>query len=373
MKPNAAKSEPGKQLRSKRTKPSRKASASKRGPFFAPHPLNAVPFETRQRIVKEHGERERAKFDDLLPRLVELLSHLDPLGTVALMSTYGLMSSPGAPPKGEGKRWTSRIQQGHVEFLQALCLRNRFERGKAFPEPESIQKLFDWLPELFSAYQQMRIASQPSNGSEDDLPPERGIVMVQEFLRGHTSVVRNWGYFGKVTRISKELFSRIDADYQRACGTKLSGVVEIFERLVRRHEDKVNEHRAKLHGTFQRRTKEALLDAFFGAFPLKGDVHQFRERMSHPDITLEQVRWALLPLSDRFIVEALLITNEEISQEFGVDLDAARILTNRLSLALGDLVDEAPESFFLDNPVWLRPLVYLQKDVYFCALPQTLT
>jgi len=359
-------------LRRKRTKPSKKGSASKRGPFFAPHPLNAVPFEIRQRMVKDHGERERAKFEDLTPKLVELLSRLDPLSTVALMSTYGLMSSPDARPRSDGKRWASRIQQGHVEFLQALCLRNRFERGKEFPEPESIQKLFDWLPELFGAYHQMRIASQPSNKSEDDIPPERGIVMVQEFLRGHTSVVRNWGYFGTVTRICKELFSRIDADYQRACGTTLSGVVEIFERLVRRHEDKINEHRARLHGAFQGRTKEALLDAFFAAFPLKGDVHEFRERMSQPDVTLKQVRWALLPWSDRFIVKALLVTNEEISREFGVDLEATRILTNRLSLALGDLVDEAPESFFLDNPVWLRPLVYLEKDVYFCALPQTL-
>ena len=58
--------------------------------------------------------------------------------------------------------------------------------------------------------------------------------------------------------------------------------------------------------------------------------------------------------------------------ENGLKLEAVSILTNRLSFAPGDLSDEKPESFFLNNPVWLRPLVYMGKGSYFCALPQTL-
>ncbi|MDD3937563.1 hypothetical protein [Rhodoferax sp.] len=360
-------------MKKKKPKPRKKPSASKRGPFFAGHPFNGVPFELRQRIAAEHGKRERETFEDILPKLIELVSRMDPLHTMALMSSYGLMASPYE--QGQHKRDGSgpKVQQGHIEFLQALCLRNRLETSTSteFPEPDSIQKLFDWLPELFGAYQQMRVTLQPADPSD---PPKQdpGITQVQEFLRAHTSIVRNWGYFGSVTRISKELFSRIDVDYEREAGMKLSKVVDIFEGLVRRHEDKINQHRNKLHGVFQLRSKEALLEAFFTTFELKGAIDHFRSHLSKPGVTLQQAKWALLPWSDRFIGPALIVTNEEISEEFGVNLDAAAILTNRLSLAFADLADAEPESFFLGNPVWLRPLIYMQKGFYFCALPQTL-
>ncbi len=358
-------------MRKKKTKPRKKPSASRRGPFFASHPLNGIPLEIRQRIAAEYGERARENFEEILPKVIGLVSRVDPLHTMALMSSYGLMAAPDEKGQHERNESSPKVQQGHIEFLQALCLRNRLETSTEFPEPESIQKLFDWLPELFDAYQQMRVARQTTDPSG---PPKHnpGITQVQEYLRAHTTVVRNWGYFGSVTRISKELFSRIDDDYEREAGMKLSMVVEIFEWLVRRHEDRVNEHRNKLHGVFQRRSKEDLLDAFFTTFELKGAIDDFRSHLSKPEITLQQAKWTLLPWSDRFIGSALIVTNGEISEKFGVNQDAAAILTNRLSLAFADLADEEPESFFLGNPVWLRPLIYMQKDTYFCALPQTL-
>ena len=61
-----------------------------------------------------------------------------------------------------------------------------------------------------------------------------------------------------------------------------------------------------------------------------------------------------------------------LALENDLEVEAVSILTNRLSLAPGDLSDEQPESFFLNNPVWLRPLVYMGEGSYFCALPQTL-
>lgn len=342
-----------------------------RGPFFAGHPLNGLPSELRQRVAAERGGRQRAKFEALLPQIVELVSRIDPLHVLALMSMYGLMAAPNQQGNHKRSTWTPMVQQGHVEFLQALCLRNKLELSTEFPDPPSIQMLFDWLPELFGAYQEMRVCT-PVAGAESSSKYEAGVIQVQEFIRAHTSVVRNWGYFGSVTRIARELLSRIDDDYERLAGMKLSKIVDIFEGLIRRHERKVNEHLNRVHSALSLRTKEEMLEKFFTTFELKGAVDDFRTQLASPEITYKQAKSALLPWSDRFIGPALIITNQEIAKEFGLDLDAVTILTNRISLSFADLAGEDPESNFLDNPVWLRPLIYMQKDYYFCSLPQTL-
>lgn len=191
-------------------------------------------------------------------------------------------------------------------------------------------------------------------------------------MRGHTSVVRNWGYFGNVTRITRKLLSTIDDDYERQAGMKLSKIVDVFEGLLRRHERKVNVHREKIHSIFSLKTKVEMLDKFFTVFPVKGATEDFRARLLDPKISRENVKAALLPWADRFVGPECIITNQEIADEYDLSVGAATILTNRISLAFTDLEDQIPESFFLANPVWLRPLIYLKKDHYFCSLPQTL-
>ena len=359
-------------MKKKNSRPRKKPSNSLRGPFFAGHSFNGIPFEVRQRAIAEHGQRQRERFKTMLPQIVNLISEVDPLNTLALISSYGLMGTPEQQGSHKASLGTSKIQQGHVEFLQAICLRNRLESERSFPDPQTIQDLFDTLPELFGAYQAMRLDSK-TQGAEGNLTEhDAGIIQLQELMRAHTSVVRNWGYFGNVTRISKDLLSRIDNEYERHAGMKLSKIVDIFEGLVRRHEKKINEHLEMLHSIFSLRTKAAILEQFFTTFEFKGATEDFRRQLANANVTTEQAKYALLPLSDRFIGPTLLISNQELADEFSVDLDAVRRITKGTSLAFADLVDHDPEHFFLNNPVWLRPLIYLQEDIYFCALPQTL-
>ncbi|WP_409783405.1 hypothetical protein [Acidovorax sp.] len=330
-----------------------------------------MQLDIRREFVLEIARQEKTKFDELLPKLIDLVSRVDALHAVGLMSCYGLMAVPN---EKESKLTRARleVQQGHIEFLQALGLRNHLHKGMQFPEPDSIQKIFDWLPPLFSAYQQMHAGTNPAPSEVSAGVPDANLAQVQAFLRAHTSVVRNWGYFGSVTRISRDLFSRIDADYERVAGMKLTKVVDVFEWLIRRHEDKANAHGKKFHNVFQEKTMQQIVDAFFAAFKFTGDVDVYRHGLSQPGMTKRHAMAALMPLADRHFGAECIVTDEEIAKENGLELEAVSILTNRLSLAPGDLSDAEPESFFLNNPVWLRPLVYMGKGSYFCALPQTL-
>lgn len=356
----------------KKKKPNTRRSSPERGPFFAGHPLNDIPLEQRKQIAADHGNQAREKFKAALPKIIELISRIDPLHTLALMSMYGLMATPDQQGNHKAPGSPLKIQQGHIEFLQALCLMNPLKRGAEFPEPQSIQMLFDLLPELFSAHNDMRIGMSADSESEPDSKIDPAVVQVQEFMRGHTSVVRNWGYFGNVTRITRKLLSTIDSDYERQAGMKLSKVVDIFEGLLRRHERKVNDHLEKVHSIFSLKTKAEMLDKFFSVFPIKGVTEGIRAQLLDPRVKRENIKAALLPWADRFIGREFIFTNQEIADEYDLDLDTATILTNRISLAFINLEDESPERFFLENPVWLRPLIYLEKDHYFCSLPQTL-
>lgn len=353
-------------------KPNTRRASPERGPFFAGHPLNDIPFDQQKQIAVAHGNQAREKFKAALPKLIELISRIDPLHTLALMSMYGLMVTPDQQGDHKNPRSPVRIQQGHIEFLQALCLMSSLKRDAEFPEPQSIQTLFDLLPELFSAHNDMRIGTSTASELESASETDPAVVQVQEFLRGHTSSVRNWGYFGNVTRITRKLLSTIDNDYERQAGMKLSKVVDVFEGLLRRHERKVNKHLEMVHSAFSLKTKAEMLDKFFAIFPIKGATGDIRAQLLDPKISREDLKAALLPWADRFIGREFIITNQEIADECSLDPETAGTLTNRISLAFTDLEDETPESFFLGNPVWLRPLIYLEKDHYFCSLPQTL-
>jgi len=125
----------------KKKKPNTRRSSPERGPFFAGHPLNGIPFEQRKQIAAAHGNQAREKFKVALPKLIESVSRIDPLHTLALMSMYGLMITPDQQGNHKSPGSSLKIQQGHIEFLQALCLMNPLERGADFPEPQSIQML----------------------------------------------------------------------------------------------------------------------------------------------------------------------------------------------------------------------------------------
>ncbi|WP_143541623.1 hypothetical protein [Rhodoferax fermentans] len=357
-------------------KPKKAKSNSARGPFMVGHPLNGLPSNIRRQFVLESVARSKAKYAELLPKLLESVSRLAPLHSVALMSTYGLMGAAERQDKAVGKGWKPRIQQGHVEYLQALCLRHPIDlENSHFPAPPDIQNYFDWIPALFEASQLIRHPGVAAEGENEITSQNRmAIAGVQEFIRGHTSVVRNWGYFKNVTRISRALFERIDEPFSRVFGLKLTKVIDIFESLVRQQEDRINDHREKIHQAFARKPSQgAMVDAFFAAYPeFHGELAEFRARLTAPGVSMQEAFGRILAMTDRLVAQLLIIDCEKLGPEHNVDPKVLGTFFNWLSIGLGDLDEVDPEALFLDNPVWLRPLIYFSRNSYFCALPQTL-
>ena len=99
--------------------------SSARGPFLVPHPLHGLDLEVRRKYVEGVAETATTRFQERLARLVELSGEVSPLHVLSILTSYALMA-PVDDAARAGNRPTRNggVQQGHVEFMQALLLRH---------------------------------------------------------------------------------------------------------------------------------------------------------------------------------------------------------------------------------------------------------
>lgn len=324
------------------------------------------------------AETAATRFEEHLGRLVALTAEVSPLHVLAILSSYALMKSVDSADVGSNRpSRTGEVLQGHVEYLQALLLRHPWV-ARAPPEPELMQEVFDVLPALFEAYGQMRVPHRRGAPSDEDPDAERviteqlAIEAVQEVLRSHTALVRNWGYFNAVKRIASEVLASADAEFCTEYGLTLTQVISLFEHLVRRFEGNVNDFRRRMFEVFQAGSPPQMARELADQFAEFKGVEDLRELLCDGRMTPREARFRILVALEGVLPKFLLFDAQSISGELGFDEVAVLALLKRLSLSFGDLRDRTPESLLLDNPTWLRPLIEVHHGIFFSAVPQTL-
>ncbi len=353
-----------------------KHHASARGPFLVRHPLSEGSLEDRRAVVALIGQHEQQKFSELLPAVHGLCARINALHAISVLSGHALMTSVNDTGPGASKKFEPKVQQGHVELLQAIFLRSAWQRDAPCADPPDIQFLFDKLPELFDAFQRMRYPQAPAEprapAEEAKWRTEHAVRAVQEYLRAHTSMVRNWGYFGHVVRITKQQVAGADALFEVEYGVSLSQLVDLFVWLIRRHEDALNDHRRRMHSVLRAPSVPALAAELFVQFPMLTKAPGLAAHLAEPGLRLEQAKYAVLPALDSVLPMCFLVAAEDVAGEMHLPPETVLLVLHRLSLGFGDLADTASEMLFLDNPVWTRPLISMGDGIFFCALPQTL-
>jgi hypothetical protein len=176
------------------------------GPFFAPSPFSGVDPDTLKSAFIDAGKRRQTEFPEFLARLEAAMRVTHPLSILSMIAGWGVIS--GVNDHGDLEQgMIAGIMQHHIELLQALCLRvDQNLWGKQPGTPETIQIVVDDLKSLADAFHERRLI----RFAEERSRQERTVLALQERLRGHTQVVRNWGYRSEVRRISRELFSPLD-------------------------------------------------------------------------------------------------------------------------------------------------------------------
>lgn len=353
--------------RKKKLKKTAPSKGRKDDIVFTKHPFSNIPRDVLLKGLVEVGQKNTDDFPTKLENVESILTSIDPILTIAMLTTYGLMGT--VDKKGNVNSFKGeKFNQSHVELIQALALRIAPDNlSHDFPLPDKTQELFDILESLAESYHLRRLSELGQNISDD----EKGIKLIQEELRLHTQVVRNWGYLSKVISITKRLCEPIDQVFINKIGLSATELIDFFYFLIRRIELQINNHLKKLSATFKASTIEEMLNEYHKAFP---DLVDSREAMlkfaSDNDIPLESMKAMMLSHSDLSLADIYSFDIKTIANETELNEKNIQIALNQLSIRIGELSKNNAEFFFLENPVWLRPIIKIDEENYFCALPQ---
>ena len=350
--------------KSKQLRPTKWPSAT-----FTEHPFSAVPHETLKQKLLELGHKHKFEFPNRLKSLENSLQTLSPISTISVLATYGLFGTinidgePSAGYKGE------EFNQSHVELIQALFLQISYSaQAQKTPSTKIVHSLFDVLPELATTYHLRRLSELEKELSEE----AKAIRLIQEGLRLNTQAVRNWSYLSRVVAITKRICAPIDRISESTIGVSNIAMIDLFAHLIKRNERLVNEHLKVLSHALTARTVPDVINAYYKILPpsenSKAEMLAFAEEKS---FTLEQLKSILLSHSDLSLPDIYTFDAATLTSETGIDLSLATIILDRLSISFGEIADVSSEGFFLENPVWMKPVIKLSSGKYFCAIPQT--
>lgn len=347
-------------------KPRKPDSTSEPGLKLFRHPLSAAePAAVREAFLKI-AERTTGEFPALIETILQGFREKYPPHILAVMAGYGL-SAPVSDAGVSAKRLTSKIEQHHIELLQALLLMLPIsEWGDPPAPPADIQKTIDSIVDLADAFFARRFRAI------EDAPDlqARTVLALQERLRVHTQMVRNWGYFSEVVQISSELYAPLDDAFRKALGFTASDLIATGRHLVRLLEDRNTDRFKRLKLAFRERTIPRLVRAFIKHHPeMKGDPEQFL-RAIPGNVTLEEVKFRLLAQASISFVVVMSFTAEQVAQSSGLAVDTTGRVLDALSLHPGDLSGQDPERLFMANPVWRSPVIKV-GSAYFCPAPQS--
>lgn len=336
-------------------------------PTLSYHPLSGVDPAIVKAALSSLAAKSAEDFPVLMDGLLNLLREKNPLQILGTLAAYGLRV--GVSDEGiEDKSIVSEIDQHHVEIVQALALTIPLTEWGTHPAiPSDIQRVIDDTAKLSETFHQRRFKVVEQ---EQDVQT-RTVLGLQERLRLHTQVVRNWGYYSHVVEISRELYGPLDDGFQNALGFKATDLISVAHSLTTLLETRVAERFNRLRRIFRERKVAPLVRQYYKQTPgIEGDPEEFIRNLPK-NVSWQEVASRLLGHADLELAELLIFEPEELASSLRLPAEVVRTILEALSLAPGDLQVGDKEHFFLGNPVWRSPVIFLGKP-FFCAVPQAI-
>ncbi|MGG6898257.1 hypothetical protein [Rhizobium sp. BR 315] len=331
--------------------------------------IRVVDAQSAKAISMRH-RRDRAleamSYPQLMDRLRTLLETYYPPHLIAVLAGWGLRTAVG--PRGVGDRaMIEGMFQHHVELLQAVALSLPSEEWGSEPAPPpAIQETIDLALALPDAF----VATRMKDGEAKPDETAATVRSLQERLRMHTQMVRNWGSYRSMLDLLRKQYAPLDTLLRKRNGFGALDVISVIEEAVSSVESQVNDRFQLLKDIFKAATIPDLVRDFFNRYPgVTGDPDAYLSVL-HADEKLESVRARLLAHADRWLVVSAIAPVEKIARTCGVSEETTRTILDLISMTAGALSEENPDHFFLSNPIWTKPGLKTGDD-YFFAFPHT--
>lgn len=321
----------------------------------------------RKQVIQEIEQNSEKIYQESLVKAREILHHYDPISLLSILASYGLTVGVGVD--GIQKKGSDlKILQSHIEICQGLALQTKPEELQRQPfGPDVVQELWDTLINLMQARNYMGLAK----GIEDELEEEKALRLLQHRIRGNTQMVRNWGYFSQVKSISREIYGPFDRSLEKAYGFSASNIIDLFQLLIDEIETAISNRYQSLFKLYKLKDKTELVFKYhelIGEPPNK--VEQFIQRVDIESMPFKSLFAMLMSHYDLRLHENYEFSPEYLSGKLGVDETIIKKILGEFSYEWGGLESYETEYLYLSNPIWLRPIIKIEADKYFCVFPQ---
>lgn len=331
-------------------------------------------FETFSVSEEDHPKFKAAMHEAALaavadfPKTLELVkdqlrSH-DPIGIMASFAGYGLITTVGSKD-GAKQKPLKDILQHHAELLQAIILTiapNQW--GQAPVVPGVMQIVFDSLPKLADTFFLQRMLEAEKVSDKQELT----VLSLQQRIRMHTMGVRNWGHFGAVIRISKELYSALDAGFTSHYGFTCTDFIEVMQHAVSEFERRQTERWRIFRRIMRGKNPQQIFRLYFKNVPsLVGTAEDMLAAL--PGIDVNGARAAVMAHYDLRLPDCGTFTPDEVAKLSGRSPQMVESVFRAISLTPGALAEAKTEYLFLGNPIWEAPAIDLGTS-FFLPMPQ---
>ena len=338
------------------------------GPVYTelPNPFQNISRQERMKLIDEIGTRSNTKLEESLEELDRIIRGYNPIHLLSVISNYGL--SVGVGPDGvHSDKNQLGILQSDVEFLQAKLLQIDNQELKHIPvNPETIQKTIELIKEIRQNFSFSRFKSNSFTLNES----ERSINKIQEHIRGNTQIVRNWGYRSQIINFSKELYSHFDDLLLAKNGYTATNIIDIFIVMQELLEERLSTRFKTVKELFLIKDIKKLIFSYYALIGLpEEDAEKYYEQINYQKIKRKQIQLMLLSHFDLFLTELFMFDTGIFTDKLGLSQDLIEKIFNELSYSFGELKDFKPDSIYLDNPIWEKPLIKIDSQ-YFCPIPQ---
>jgi hypothetical protein len=333
-----------------------------------PGPWAGIPKDAARSALRELGAKRALEFETIRSEIEQLFRNVHPLLTLSALTQYGLFSGLSEDGAINESFMGERFSQCHVEQSQGLLLRIAKAEVSDQPiVPEQLARLFEALPQLSLAFDQRRLKDVVE-------PPEPGqthLRRLQEWLRLHTQGMRHWTYFDHAQRLLHRLCVPVDDLFVQQIGCRFTACITVFSHLVRSNDQRITERSHRFHPVTSKTSVDGMIRAFFSQFPeTPGSVEAMLEYATKWEISLDHTKALLLSYSDLTLPDAFTSTAINVADRTGLPFAEFAVIMKRFSMTAGDLAATDVETLFLANPVWLKPVIALPNERYFCVLPQ---
>ena len=332
------------------------------------NPFEGMSEDQRAQAFVHIRNGAQEKYQNALNDILRICTTHNPLAILSNLVFYGLTAGVG--DDGVSKNDSdSIVHQFQIELLQGIALKiNQASRANLPFDNGVFQETIDALKNLSNAKSVMEFSEDHAIDGDE----QKAINLVRQVIKGNTQAVRNWGYSAQIRNISKEIYAEFDAIVKDKYGFTCTNVISIFEHLISKLEKVVNERMDFYKSLANLQDRSKILEAYAARLNIPvSEVPDFGDFSNEEEFSAISIIFILMAHDDLSLYEKFKFSPNEIAQELGVDHLQVKTIFNNFSLSLDQTIETDTEEIFLSNPVWTRPIIKLNDQVYFCAIPQT--